>query len=129
MDDVAVLEFHHLRVSLYSSIWTNNRYLKTLNPTPIICQIKIITITPTAGSVRLPPRSSLISFLTFINTDIYNIFIENSKKLSYAISYRGSRLRLALALLAVTGIRVGDLLPLKMEQVETLFVNHSIKHF
>jgi integrase len=35
-------------------------------------------------------------------------------------------LRLALALLLVTGIRISELLPLKMKQVESLFTNHWI---
>jgi site-specific recombinase XerD len=35
-------------------------------------------------------------------------------------------LRLALALLLVTGIRISELLPLKMNQVESLFTNHWI---
>jgi site-specific recombinase XerD len=35
-------------------------------------------------------------------------------------------LRLALALLFVTGIRISELLPLKMNQVESLFTNHWI---
>lgn len=61
-----------------------------------------------------------------ITPETYKFLIENSEKLSYAKSYRGSRLRLALALLLVTGIWVGELLPLKMEQVQTLFVDHWI---
>ncbi len=35
-------------------------------------------------------------------------------------------MRLALALLLVTGIRISELLPLKMNQVESLFTNHWI---
>lgn len=69
---------------------------------------------------RLPPRQP-------ITIDIYNAFIEDSKKLRYGHSYRGARLRLALALLAVTGCRVSELLPLRMEQVQTLFQKDWIK--
>lgn len=46
--------------------------------------------------------------------------------MNYAYSYRGARLRLALAIMAVTGIRISELLSLKMEQVKTLFVGHWI---
>lgn len=35
-------------------------------------------------------------------------------------------MRLALALLLVTGIRISELLPLKMNQVESLFTKHWI---
>ena len=69
---------------------------------------------------RLPKRQP-------INNDIYQILIEDSKKLNYSNSYRGARLKLALAIMAVTGIRVSELLSLKMGQVKTLFVNHWIK--
>ena len=40
--------------------------------------------------------------------------------------YQSARLRLALALLFVTGIRISELLPLKMNQVGSLFTNHWI---
>ena len=56
-----------------------------------------------------------------ITIEIYRIFIEESYKLSYTKSYRGARLRIALVLLFVTGIRISELLPLKMGQVQTLF--------
>jgi integrase len=61
-----------------------------------------------------------------INIEIYKILIEESNKLSYAKSYRGVRLRIALALLVVTGIRLSELLPLKMGQVQTLFTEQWI---
>jgi integrase len=69
---------------------------------------------------RLPQRQP-------ISNEIYGILIEDSKRLSYSNSYRGTRLRLALAIMAVTGVRVSELLPLKMGQVKSLFVNHWIK--
>ncbi len=50
--------------------------------------------------------------------------IEESNKISYARSYRGARLRIAL--LVVTGIRIGELLPLKIGQIQTLFTEHWI---
>ncbi len=62
-----------------------------------------------------------------ITTEIYKMLIEESNKLSYAKSYRGVRLRTALALLFVTGIRISELLPLKMGQVQTLFTEQSIR--
>lgn len=68
---------------------------------------------------RLPKRQS-------ITKEIYQILIQDSKKLRYANTYRGARLRLALALMAVTGVRVSELLPLKMGQLKSLFRNHWI---
>lgn len=61
-----------------------------------------------------------------ITLEIYEILIKKSNQLKQGRSYRGVRLRLALALLAVTGIRVSELLPVKMKQIETLFVDHWI---
>ena len=61
-----------------------------------------------------------------ITIEIYKVLIEESDKLSYAKSYRGVRLRIALALLVVTGIRISELLPLKMGQVQTLFTEQWI---
>jgi integrase/recombinase XerC len=61
-----------------------------------------------------------------ITIETYKILIEESDKLSYAKSYRGVRLRIALALLFVTGIRISELLPLKMGQVQTLFTQQWI---
>jgi len=68
---------------------------------------------------RLPQRQP-------ITPEIYQVLIQDSRRLSYSNSYRGTRLRLALALMAVTGVRVSELLPLKMGQVKSLFVNHWI---
>lgn len=68
---------------------------------------------------RLPKRQPITS-------EIYQTLIKDSEKLSYAKSYRGARLRLALALMAVTGVRVSELLPIKMGQVKSLFKNHWI---
>jgi integrase len=70
--------------------------------------------------IRLPMKRP-------ITTETYKILIEESNKLSYAKSYRGVRLRTALALLFVTGIRISELLPLKMGQVQTLFTEQSIR--
>jgi site-specific recombinase XerD len=68
---------------------------------------------------RLPKRQP-------ITPEIYEKLIEESKRVSYSTSYRGSRLRLALALLTITGIRISELLPLTMGQVQNLFANHWI---
>jgi site-specific recombinase XerD len=68
---------------------------------------------------RLPKRDP-------ITPEIYEKLIEESQKLSYSRSYRGIRLRLALALLTITGIRISELLPLTMGQVQNLFANHWI---
>jgi integrase len=61
-----------------------------------------------------------------ITKEISEFLISESKKVSYSNSFRGARLRLALALLLVTGIRIGELLTFKMHQVKTLFVKHWI---
>jgi integrase len=63
---------------------------------------------------RLPKREP-------ITKEIYDSLIQSSQKWKYSNLYQSARLRLALALLLVTGIRVSELLPLKMNQVESLF--------
>ena len=63
---------------------------------------------------RLPKREP-------ITKEIYDFLISETKALNYSNSFRGSRLRLALALLTVTGIRISELLPVKMGQIRTLF--------
>jgi len=68
---------------------------------------------------RLPKREP-------ITAEIYDSLIQSSQKLKYRNLYQSARLRLALALLLVTGIRISELLPLKMKQVENLFTNHWI---
>ena len=65
---------------------------------------------------RLPKREP-------ITREIYDSLIESSQKLKL---YQGARLRLALALLLVTGIRISELLPLKMKQVESIFTHNWI---
>lgn len=56
-----------------------------------------------------------------ITKEIYDFLISESYQLSYSNSFRGARLRLALSLLLVTGVRISELLPLKLGQVKTLF--------
>jgi len=68
---------------------------------------------------RLPKREP-------ITIEIYDSLIQSSQKFKYSNLYQSARLRLALALLLVTGIRISELLPLKMNQVESLFTNHWI---
>ena len=63
---------------------------------------------------RLPKREP-------VTTDIYNFLIIQTETIDYQNRYRAARLRIALALLAVTGIRISELLPLKMVQIKTLF--------
>jgi len=58
--------------------------------------------------------------------DIYQFLIEQSKNVKYNNPYRAAQLRLALILLAVTGIRVSELFSFKISQVRTLFVNSWI---
>ena len=47
--------------------------------------------------------------------------ISQTDTIDYQNRYRTARLRITLALLAVTGIRISELLPLKMVQIKTLF--------
>ena len=68
---------------------------------------------------RLPKREP-------ITVEIYDSLIQSSQNFKYSNLYQSARLRLALALLLVTGIRISELLPLKMKQVESLFTNHWI---
>ena len=68
---------------------------------------------------RLPKREP-------ITIEIYDSLIQSSQKFKYSNLYQSARLRLALALLLVTGIRISELLPLKMKEVESLFTNHWI---
>jgi len=68
---------------------------------------------------RLPKREP-------ITIEIYDSLIQSSQKFKYSNLYQSARLRLALALLLVTGIRISELLLLKRNQVENLFTNHWI---
>ena len=68
---------------------------------------------------RLPKREP-------ITIEIYDSLIQSSQKFKYSNLYQSARLRLAFALLLVTGIRISELLPLKMKQVESLFIHHWI---
>ena len=47
--------------------------------------------------------------------------IDQTNILEYSNRYTAARLRLALTLLVVAGIRISELLPLKMGQIQTLF--------
>ena len=51
-----------------------------------------------------------------INSEIYNLLMKESE----GPSYIATRTRIALCLLTVTGIRIGELLPLKVDQLKTL---------
>ena len=61
-----------------------------------------------------------------ITAEIYDSLIKSSQKMKYSNLYQSARLRLALTLLLVTGIRISKLLPLKMNQVESLFTKQWI---
>ena len=58
---------------------------------------------------RLPKRDP-------INSEIYNLLMKESE----GPSYIATRTRIAICILTVTGIRIGELLPLKVGQLETL---------
>ncbi len=55
-----------------------------------------------------------------VTEEIYEYVVQRAEQ-NYRETYQGARLRLALALLAVTGVRIGELLPLKINQLENLF--------
>lgn len=61
-----------------------------------------------------------------ITTELYDSLIQSSQNFKYSNLYQSARLRLTLALLLVTGIRISKLLSLKMKQVESLFTTHWI---
>ena len=63
---------------------------------------------------RLPRREP-------ITQKVYEFLIQEANALDYSKSFRAARLRLALSLLLVTGVRISELLPLRLNQVETLF--------
>ena len=69
-----------------------------------------------ANRKRLPKRDP-------INSEIYNLLMKESE----GPSYIATRTRIALCLLTVTGIRIGELLPLKVGQLETLLKEGSCK--
>ena len=58
---------------------------------------------------RLPKRDP-------VNSEIYNLLIKECE----GPTYIATRTRIAICLLTVTGIRIGELLSLKVEQLETL---------
>ena len=62
-----------------------------------------------ANRKRLPKRDP-------INSEMYNLLMKESE----GPSYIATRTRIALCLLTVMGIRIGELLPLKVGQLETL---------
>ena len=64
---------------------------------------------------RLPKRDPMTA-------EIYRELIKEAE----GPTYINARLRLALCLLAVTGIRINELLPLKVSQLETLFKENWI---
>jgi len=57
-----------------------------------------------------------------MNRDIYNKLIQYS----IGVSYTSVRLRVAFCLLAVTGVRVNELLPLRVNQLKTILNEHWI---
>ena len=67
-----------------------------------------------ANRKRLPNRDP-------VTPEIYQALISATKSdMVRSNSYTKSRLRVALCLLAITGIRVNELLPLKVDQLKTL---------
>ena len=64
---------------------------------------------------RLPKRDP-------VTREIYNLLIQEI----ISPNYKSVRLRIAFCLLAVTGIRISELLPLKVSQIQTLLTAHWI---
>lgn len=69
--------------------------------------------------LRLPPKDP-------VTKEIYEFLIDRADKL-YGETYQGARLRLAITLLTITGVRISELLPLKGYQIKTLFEHSWIK--
>lgn len=67
---------------------------------------------------RLPQKDPL-------TRDIYDFLIKRAN-LIYRDTYQGARLRIALAILTVTGVRISELLPLKVNQIQTLMTGSWI---
>jgi len=67
---------------------------------------------------RLPQKDPL-------TRDIYDFLIKEANK-TYRQTYQGARLRIALALLTVTGVRISELLPLKVNQIQTFMTGSWI---
>ena len=72
-----------------------------------------------ANRKRLPKRDA-------VTPEIYQALIQATESGNYN-SYTAARLRVALCLLAITGIRVNELLPLKVYQLKTLLTESWIK--
>lgn len=72
-----------------------------------------------ANRKRLPKRDA-------VTPEIYQALIQATESGNY-YSYTAARLRVALCLLAITGIRVNELLPLKVYQLKTLLTESWIK--
>ena len=68
-----------------------------------------------ANRKRLPKRQP-------ITPEIYRLLIQAAE----SPSYTSVRLRIAFCLLTVTGIRINELLPLKVDQLQTLLESHWI---
>lgn len=68
---------------------------------------------------RLPKREPMTK-------QIYQFLLEESKELDYRSRFRAARIRIALSLLTVTGVRISELLPLKIKQVRGLFSDSFI---
>jgi integrase len=89
--------------------------LKELNAIKQERQEKAARKEARANRKRLPKRDSMTA-------EIYRELIKEAE----GPTYINARLRLALCLLAVTGIRINELLPLKVSQLETLFKENWI---
>lgn len=74
-----------------------------------------------ANRKRLPKRDPITS-------EIYQALINATEvAVTRYNGYTAARLRVALCLLAITGIRVNELLPLKVSQLKTLLAENWIK--
>ena len=89
--------------------------MKELNAIKQERQEKAVRKGARAKRKRLPKRDPMTA-------EIYRELIKETE----GPTYINTRLRLALCLLAVTGIRINELLPLKVSQLETLFKENWI---
>jgi hypothetical protein len=96
----------------------------------VLLELNTIKKEREAKAVRLEKRSKRkpLPKGNWINSEIYNLLIKESEGPSYIVT----RTRIVVCLLTVRGIWIGELLPLKVGQLETLIkgrfdLNRSIE--
>lgn len=123
-----IIASYHETVQLNERLMEKNEALeKRINQLQEQFQVVVQQLEDRKEKERLLARPEPITPEIYhrLIVDSYQLDVD-SYQLDYGRSYRASRLRLAFAILLVTGIRISELLPLKIGQVQTLFVEHWI---